>query len=107
MPMKDCAYTHSYKNEPCCPSPKDSEEERYPTFSVWDSEAITAIFGKTKLTAGAEFDITPIRVRVKKVTSDEKEGPSNVELAIVAVGPIKPASGRAMEDEEEENEEES
>lgn len=106
--MKDCAYVSSGKE--CMPTPSGkTEEERYPSFNVYDSEAVGAIFGSTKLEAGQEYDVTPMRLKVKRVTTDEKDGVSNVELAVVGVGAIKAVAAskrRPTEDGEEMNEEE-
>jgi len=90
--MKDCSYVSDSHSPSNCEltSSKKSQEERRPSFSVYESEAIEAIFGNTALFAGEEYDISPMRVRIKRVTSDEKEGISNVELSVVAVGTIKP-----------------
>lgn len=106
--MKDCSYISGDKGMSPCEVPKPTtKEERYPTFSIWDSEAVGAVFGGTRLMAGEEYDITPMRVRVKRVTSDEKDGISNVELSVIGVGPVKAvkASERQPDDEEPDEEE--
>ena len=107
--MKDCAYVSSGKES--MPMPHgETKEERYPSFNVYDSEAVEAIFGKTKLEAGQEYDVTPMRLKVKRVTTDAEDGVSNVELAVVGVGTIKAvaASKRTpMDDEEMDDEEEA
>jgi len=108
--MKDCSYVSGRdQNSPCeLTSKGKTQEERRPSFSVYESEAIEAIFGNTALSAGEEYDISPMRVRIKRVTSDETDGISNVELSVVAVGTIKPvkASDRQSYGNEDEDEEE-
>jgi hypothetical protein len=101
--MKDCAYVTSDKNYAEPAIGKSSKEERYPSLSIYDEEAIKAVFGKTKLEAGQEYDVTPMRLKVKRVTTDAEDGVSNVELAVVGVGTIKAvaASKRTPMEEDE------
>ena len=94
--MKDCAYKHSY-GEKMPPSP--SEEEQYPSFSLYTPEAVQAVFGKTQLKAGAEMDM-PMRLRIKSVTSNAERGTTDVSVEIVAVG-----KGAEVEGEDEMKEE--
>ena len=97
--MKDCAYKHSYGEK--MPSSPSEEKEQYPTFELYAPEAVQAVFGKAKLTAGAEMDI-PMRLRIRSVTNDMKEGNRSVSVEIVGVG--KPSQ---MEEGEDDTEEES
>jgi hypothetical protein len=87
--MKDCAYVSKDSGGSISAGKMHSEEERYPSLSIYDEEAIKAVFGKTKLEAGQEYDVTPMRLKVKRVTTDAEDGVSNVELAVVGVGTIK------------------
>lgn len=103
--MKDCGYVTSAPQ--CCPEPPKTEEEQYPEFSLWGPESVKAVFGTTKLEAGATYDL-PARVRIKSVSMDEKKGTSDVRVCIVAVGKIKKVGSAGAEEEyEEEDEEES
>lgn len=104
--MKDCSYVASDKGVPTPVNMKESKEDRYPSFNVYDTEAVKAIFGDMALTAGQEYEINPIRVRVKRVTSEEGEGVSNVELSVVGVGTIKSVGKRQKGEDMEEHDEE-
>jgi hypothetical protein len=98
--MKDCAYKHEseYGGESVMGK---KEEAKYPSFELWSPEAVGAVFGKAKLTAGAQMDI-PMRLRIRSVTNDMKDGNRSVTVEIVAVG--KPSD---MEEGEDDTEEES
>jgi hypothetical protein len=98
--MRDAQYTTTEKS---CPEPvsnSKSKKAQYPSFNLWDSEAIKAVFGTTKLEVGEHYDITPVRVRVKSKTESEDRGVSSLELEIVAVGEIEQVDGDEDKDED-------
>ncbi len=96
--MKDCAYKHSYGEK--MPSPPSEEKEQYPSFSLYNPQAVQAVFGKSPLKAGAEMDM-PMRLRIKSVTSNADTGTTDVSVEIVAVG--KGAEVEGEDDAEEES----
>ena len=97
--MKDCAYKEEYK-EPCMSCKEGGEdEERYPSVSIYSSDAIAAIFGSMVPKAGESFEM-PMQIRVTRIT-DSTDGPSDLSFEITAVGKISKVKGAPMEDEED------
>ena len=83
---------------------KESESEsRYPSFSLYDKEAISAVFGNQKLQAGKTMRVTA-EFKISRIT-DTKDGPSDVTVEIVAVGG-KPTEVSYEDDDEEEDDSE-
>lgn len=80
----------------------EESEPRYPSFSLYDKEAISAVFGDQKLQAGKTMRVTA-ELKISRIT-DTKDGPSDVTVEIVAVGG-KPTEV-SYEDEGEEDDEE-
>jgi|DEB19_MinimDraft_3_1074340.scaffolds.fasta_scaffold207870_1 hypothetical protein len=101
--MKDCAYKPSGGMVIAMSKDSESESEpRYPSFSLYDKEAIAAVFGNQKLQAGKTMRVTA-EFKISRIT-DTKDGPTDVTVEIVAVGG-KPTEVAYEDDEEGDDEE--
>lgn len=100
--MKDCSYKPSGGMVVAMTKGEESEP-RYPSFSLYDKEAISAVFGNRKLQAGKTMRVTA-EFKISRIT-DTKDGPSDVTVEIVAVGG-KPTEVAYEEDDEEEDDSE-
>lgn len=96
--MKDCAY----KSDGNVPMPVTKEREdglRYPSFSLYGAEPVTAVFGDSELKAGKKIRITADLLLKRVVTGED--GAEEVSVDIVAVGG-KPTEVQGEEDDSEE-----